>query len=148
MTEDEQLQIERSCERLVLQFAMFSDAGEFDRLATLFMQDGVYARPMDPSKHIVGPAAIVAAFRSRPAKVFRHPMANILIEAVSNEEARGHSYFTLLSGSGGSAPGPATADRKLLIGEYRDVFRKTAQGWQIQSRLGAMTLSLDLATPA
>jgi hypothetical protein len=128
--------IERACERLVLDFAYFSDRADYDSLAALFTPDGTMARPSgDP---LVGRPAILEAYRSRPSgRITRHVCTNIRITVESAERASGLTYAVVYSGDSSRAPEShfgIQADPRRLVGEFEDQFVKTAEGWRIAAR--------------
>ena len=117
---------ERECARLVLDFAYYSDHGEYESLAGLFAPDGVMQRPSgDP---IAGREAILNAYRSRPAgRMTRHICSNIRITVESGDRARAMTYAVVYS---------ATGDEKAeeRIGEFEDEFVRTSDGWKFAVR--------------
>ena len=120
------LTIERTCERLVLDFAYYSDHREYESLAELFASDGVMHRPNgDP---LTGSDAILQAYRSRPAgRVTRHVCSNIRITVQSPDRARGITYAVVYSASGSEK-----AEER--IGEFEDEFVRTSEGWRFAVR--------------
>ena len=122
----ETLTIERTCERLVLDFAYYSDHREYESLAELFASDGVMHRPNgDP---LTGSDAILQAYRSRPAgRVTRHVCSNIRITVQSPDRARGITYAVVYSASGSEK-----AEER--IGEFEDEFVRTSEGWRFAVR--------------
>ena len=120
------LAIERACERLVLDFAYFSDHREYEPLSQLCAADGIMKRPSgDP---VVGREAILQGYRSRPAgRMTRHVCSNIRITVESADKARGFTYAVVYS---------ATGDEKAeeRIGEFEDQFVRTSPGWRFASR--------------
>lgn len=128
------------CEQLIKQFALFNDMGEIDKLADLFVEDGLFARPLDPENPIVGRAAILEMFQSRPSRLSRHFMTNCVINLISDNEAEGTCYVQFLSTTNVDAPRPIECEPVIYVGEYRDAFVRTLAGWRFRSRRGAMTL--------
>jgi hypothetical protein len=136
MTETELLVIERACERLVLDSVAFNDALDFESFAGLFSAEGVMIRPA--GDELVGPAAILAAYRSKPAgRTTRHIVTNVRITVEASDRARGLSYAVVY---GANACGPTEgafgvrADPRQLVGEFEDEFILTAEGWRFRSR--------------
>ena len=123
---EDTLAIERACERLVLDFAYYSDHQEYESLAQLFAADGIMGRPgLVP---VVGRDAILQAYRARPAgRMTRHVCSNIQITAESADRAWGLTYAVVYS---------ATGDEKAQerIGEFEDQFVRTTDGWRFASR--------------
>lgn len=61
--------------------------------ADFFAENGSFARPMAPEKVIQGREAIRAALLTRPQTLLtKHLATNVMIDAVSRDEARGF-YF-------------------------------------------------------
>ncbi len=141
MNLQEQQSIELACSKLCNQFAVFNDAGRHDELVELFIEEGLYARPLDPENFVRGRAPILAAFKARPKdKVFRHLITNIVIDVLGENTAKGLCYVTLFSGS---TDNPAEkldfkANPSVLIGEYHDDFVLTDQGWRFAKRAGRL----------
>ena len=114
--------IERACERLVLDFAYFSDHREYESLGALFTEEGIMVRPS--GTRLEGRNAIVTAYRATPAdRITRHICTNIRITVESSDRARGTTYATVYSNS--STP---------KIGEFEDEFLRTPEGWRIAER--------------
>ena len=130
------ISIEQSCERLVLDFAYFSDHRENEELAELFTSDGTMTRPSGDT--LVGRPAILKEYQSRPAGRFtRHLCTNIRIVVESEDRARGLTYALVYSAVANEPPlqhfGRKVEPRQ-LIGEFEDEFVRTAAGWKIASR--------------
>ena len=92
-----QLRIERDCGRLPLLFARYADNGDHAALAALFTEDCEFARPFQPDHPFYGRERVQAIFRDRPPILVRHIVSNVLIEVVSETEARGTNYLAMLS---------------------------------------------------
>ena len=133
----DRLLIERACERLIVAYTHLIDFGEAARVAELFTEDGVWA---SPGARLDGQAAIRTAFAQRQANTSRrsrHVCTNIAIDAVSSEEARGLCYFTLWRADGVEGR-VARVDSPESVGEYRDTFVLTADGWRIKERIASL----------
>jgi hypothetical protein len=120
------LMIERACERLVLDFAYYSDHQEYESLVQLFAADGIMGRP--GAVPIVGRDAILQVYRARRAgRMTRHICSNIRITVESVDRARGLTYAVVYS---------ATGDEKAeeRIGEFEDQFVLTSEGWRFAIR--------------
>jgi hypothetical protein len=139
MDDNQRLLIERACERLVLQFAQYNDYKDHDALEALFTEDCEFARPLDPTHPYYGRAAVAGIFRNRKPIMTQHVMTNILIEVVSEDEARGRSYVTMVSN-----PDPDRGTPKegggIFFGAFDDVFVRTTDGWKFKSRHGSLAL--------
>jgi hypothetical protein len=131
----ETLAIERACERLILDFAYFSDHVQYESLVQLFTPDGVMHRPNGDL--LEGRDAILKAYRARPAgRITRHICTNIRISVESADSARGLTYAMLYSGNSNE---PANGHfgfkvEQQLVGEFEDEFVRTAEGWRIGIR--------------
>jgi SnoaL-like domain len=142
MTPEETLQIERTCERLVLDAGYLTDHQDYAGYAALFAPEGTLSRP--GGAPLVGPAAIQKSYESRPAtRITRHLCTNILVTVESAERARALTYVLLFTGNS-TEPAPdhfgRAADAKQLVGEFEDEFERTPQGWRIQSRQARFVL--------
>lgn len=134
-------EIERACTQVSVAYAVSVDSHDFDSFATLFTEDAVLE--LGPNR-FAGRDAIRAAVARHPAeRVSRHVFSNILIEAVSETEARGITYLTLYQGE--SDDGPISgAIAPALVGHYHDQFRRTDEGWKFARR----TLAVAFVDPA
>lgn len=135
------LDIEQACQRLVNEFAVFNDAGRFQELVELFTDDARYARPIAPDAFIVGKADILASFEARPKeRVGRHLITNVIIDVQDEMNASGFCYVTLYSGSTEHKAEKfgLQAQASQFIGEYRDRFVCTPQGWKFAERKGCI----------
>ena len=143
MSEDERRAIEADCERLIKQYINRNDAQDWAAVAALYTEDARFARPSNPGAFIEGRAAILASFTARPPRAQRHVMANIVIDVVSANEARGFSVIVLYMGdaaSAGSGHGglPVKDPKSPLIGSFTDKLVRTADGWRFAERVGGL----------
>jgi len=128
MKELEVLIIERACERLVLDFAFFSDHREFEALGALFTEQGTMTRPA--GNRLVGRAAIVKSYQARlPGRITRHICTNIRVTVESAERARGFTYAVVYSPGGNPR-----------FGEFVDEFLRTPEGWRIAPRIARFVI--------
>lgn len=144
LSDVEILVIERACEKLVYEFAETIDLRNERHLLNLFTEDATYTRPIEPDKIIAGRETIVKMFEARPTgRVSRHLCSNVRITADSATRAHGVSRVVLIAGPDQPPAHPQfgfKADARQLIGEYDDVFEKTADGWRFSSRRGRVIL--------
>jgi len=128
--------IERVCERLVLDFAHFSDSQDYESLANLFASNGTMVRPSGDL--LVGRTAIIQSYRARPAeRITRHVCTNIRIIVESSDRAHGLTYAVVYSANADQSPEAhfgVKADPRHLVGEFEDEFVRTEEGWRIASR--------------
>ena len=131
--------IRQACTDLIVRYAYLNDERRFDELAELFTDDAVLYRPSAPEQGIAGRAAILAAFRKRPADAMTfHVTSDVLVEVESAERAQARSRILMLAGTrpqdGSALPNDA---RPPVPGVFRDVFRLTDTGWKFAERRGA-----------
>jgi hypothetical protein len=141
MDDAQKLLIERACQRLVFEFALHADRGDYDKLGRLFAADGRFTRRGETFR---GPAAIADSvdqllqnWRSapkRPTWRVRHFCSNVLIDVRSAESALGSAYYTIYRYQGGPVDGVPPITGPALIGDYADEFTLTPDGWRFASR--------------
>ncbi|MCY1672620.1 nuclear transport factor 2 family protein [Novosphingobium sp. SL115] len=127
MTPDQRRAAEQDCARLIALYANLNDDARWDEVVALYAEDGVMFRPTAPDAGIEGRAAILAAFKARPARTTRHVCSNVVIDVDSENSARGTSAMLLFTGEG--AP---------LVGSFHDRFVRTAEGWRFAERRGSL----------
>ena len=124
---------------LIVRYASLNDAGDWDAVAALYTEDGRMSRPTSPDDFIVGRAAILAGFRSRPPRASRHFVANILITLEGDTRARASSQILLFTGAAADDGGlPIQSAAPPLIGSYDDTLVKTEDGWRFTQRRGRL----------
>jgi hypothetical protein len=128
MNRTRQILVEWECTRLVSLYANLNDGQRWEDLAALYAEDGWMTRPSDPNTRIVGPEAILAAFKARPPRTTRHICSNIVIDVESYEHARGESAMLLFTEFGPP-----------LVGSFYDRFVQTHDGWRFAERRGTLT---------
>lgn len=126
---DEVTSIERACERLVISYTHLVDGGRAADVADLFTEDGVWTAGRTRYE---GRSAIRAAFtrRQESDRTSRHVCTNLQIDVIDADRATGLVYLTLYRFDG---PGPAAPEAE-LVGDYRDVFVRTPEGWRFAER--------------
>jgi len=139
MNAAERQAIEWECTKLCHQFANLGDINDFRALSTLFTEDGSMSRPSVPDVDIKGRQTIINAFLKRPALVIRHIVSNVVIEVQSASEATGFSLIIFLAAPQSDALLPLVSG-PIQVGEFRDKFVKTADGWKFQQRKGKLAL--------
>jgi ketosteroid isomerase-like protein len=131
------------CERLIHLYAMLSDAGDFQAVASLFTKGAVFAPPSDPDTLVTGRDAILAAHLGRPPRFTRHMIASVVITVQYPDRAIGHSYLSLHTAQDASQDTgrlPAAADPAYLIGAFQDKFAIEEGVWKFAERRGALVL--------
>lgn len=134
MTNDaiETLLAERAIERLIIEYAALNDAGDWDAVTALYAPNGRMSRPTAPDVFIAGREAILAAFKSRPARRSRHIVANVRAH-VAGTCATATSQILLFTAAG-AAP---------LVGSYHDKLEWTEAGWRFVERAGSLDFPPD-----
>lgn len=127
MTDLQTLLDERAIERMILDYAAFNDAGDWDAVAAMYVPHGRMSRPTAPDAFIEGADAILAAFKARPARKSRHVVANIRV-ALAGDTASATSQILLFTAAG----------EPPLVGTYADRLERTADGWRFAERRGSL----------
>ena len=146
MRDKKRHRIERECGKLPLLFAKYADNGDYEAIAELFAEDCVYARPFQPGVEHRGRETVRTMFRDRPPILVRHVVSNVLVEVISDTEARGTNYVTMLSNHASIEP-PQEAGG-IYVGEFTDHYVKARDGWKFQSRHGIIVLTQGVPKPA
>jgi ketosteroid isomerase-like protein len=118
------------CERLSIAFANNIDRRDYPAVLDLFVDDAIVDRT---GTIISGKPALSAWLESRPVDIVsRHICSNIDIVQSGPGEAEGLTYFTFYKAA--AAADICEIDGPEMIGEYRDTFTLTAQGWKFLTR--------------
>jgi hypothetical protein len=130
----ERLLVERECERLVTLYCHYVDHGEAERIAELFSEDG---RWRGPGISMVGIDELRKGFAARQAnraRMSRHVCNNFVLDVIDENEATGVVYLTLYRHDGEEERAVSPLQGPAMVGEYRDRFVRTPQGWRIADR--------------
>ena len=141
LTAIERAAIGWECERLIHLYSMLNDAGDFQAMADMFVEDGVFARPSQGDVLIRGRDAILAAYTSRPPRFTRHMITTIAVTVEDADNATAHSYLSLHTGQPGDGL-PRPAEPTYLIGDFRDRLVRTHGEWKFKERLGSLALKV------
>ena len=134
MDQSENILIERDCERLVTAYCHHVDHGEAERIAQLFSEDGVWTSPevtMDGREAI---RKAMAVRQANAARMSRHVCNNFLLNIIDADHAEGTVYLTLYRHDGKEGRALSPLEGPAMVGEYRDQFVRTAEGWRISRR--------------
>src|ERR1700742_389366 len=136
MEELDRTLVERSCERLIMEYGRLVDFGEAASVADLFTED---ARWRGTDLLLDGREEIRAWFVKREAvarRVSRHVFTNVMIDVVSPTEATGLSYMINFrhDREEGDDSLPVVMEEPKWVGDVRDGFRLTEAGWRFSSR--------------
>ena len=140
MTPLDILAIEHACEKLCRLFANYSDQSAYRDICNLLTEDGIYCRPSVPDVEIIGREALYEAFLKRPPLVIRHIVSNCVITVESPTTATGFSYIQYLAAPDKGEPLPREAG-PFNIGEFRDRYVLTDDGWKFSERRGQLALT-------
>jgi hypothetical protein len=136
VTDLERMLIEHACTKLQRQYGVFADHGDVEGFTHLFAPDGSVSVPEAPP--FVGHEAIRASILALGAQgvTMRHVLTNNVVDVIDAETAQGVSYLTVWNSR---APADAQGMRPVAlpatVGEYRDTFRLTPDGWRFQTRV-------------
>jgi hypothetical protein len=139
------LLIEQECGKLPLLFAKYADGGDHAALAALFVEECEFARPFQPDHPFYGRDRVQAIFRDRPPILVRHIVTNVMVEVLSETEAKGTNYLAMLSSHASVVP-PQEAGA-LYVGGFEDEYVNTADGWKFKRRAGRVVLHQGGAMP-
>jgi len=133
MTEDQEAAIERACAKLAIAFTNHVDNRRADEAAEVFAVDGEFERR---GETLAGREEIRATLKARPATMLsRHLCANLAIDVIDADNARGVvSFAVYMHNFAEGEQGPAPLRDAEAIGEYHDVYVRTAEGWRIKRR--------------
>jgi hypothetical protein len=129
------LEVERACLRVITELALHTDAGDYARALDLFTDDAVMDRD---GERFVGMDELRAAYAARPVlRLTRHVLSNTVVRVIGPDEAESISYVTVYRHRmlrSDEAP-PYSLSGADVLGEYRDRFRHTSQGWKLAARI-------------
>ncbi len=136
----DRLLAERDIARLIVDFGLFNDAGDWAAASGTFAADGKFTRPTggDP---IVGREAIRASFEARPPRKSCHLITNVTVDVASDTEATARCTLVLYA----APAGETVAGSPALVGGYRDRLVRTPDGWKFAERVGFLDLKVNLA---
>ncbi len=144
MDDQERLLIERACERIVTLYCHYVDHGEAGRIADLFSKDGVWRSPEITMDGIDEVRAGFARRQANRARMSRHVCNNCVIDVIDEDHAEGLVYLTLYRHDGKEGRRLSPLEGPQLVGEYRDKFVRTPDGWRFAEReIGVSFLRQD-----
>jgi hypothetical protein len=134
---------------VIASLALVSDMGDIEEWGLLFAEDADYTiggRPFEK-----GRAAIVESGRQRrmkgthgPGSNNRHLSASVLVRSTGPDTAEAVSYLAMYKDlpreADGYEPenlgndGEVKSPELLVLGTYRDRFRRTSDGWKVTHR--------------
>ena len=130
-----------ACRQLIEHSAYLTDTKDFEAYAALFTEDGQLTRP--GGQPLVGRAAMVESYRSRPAeRMTRHMVGHCVMEQMGEGRVRAITSVLLWSTTV-SQPVEAfgrKAEPRQALGEYCDDLVLTPEGWRIAKRESSFLL--------
>jgi SnoaL-like protein len=135
---------------VIASLALLSDMGDIDEWGMLFTEDADYTTASGAGWH--GRAEIVESGRQRrargthgPGSDNRHLSASVVVRSTGPDTAEAESYLAMYKdlipegddhlAEGPGAEGPNEKSPELLVlGYYRDRFRRTSEGWKVAHR--------------
>ena len=121
---------ERACTRLIMDYAVYRDAGEARRYADLFTENGSLSLLGQTWQ---GRDAIYERMVNAEPQRSVHLMSTVRVYPESQTTARGVSYAEVYI-EGETDSGPVETAGFMAIGRYIDRFERTPEGWKIAER--------------
>jgi hypothetical protein len=126
---------------VIASLALLSDMGDIDEWGMLFAEDADYTTATGSGWH--GRADIVESGRQRrargthgPGSNNKHLSASVLVRSTGPDTAEAESYLAMykdLEPEGEEGQGEKSPEL-LVLGYYRDRFRRTSDGWKVAHR--------------
>jgi hypothetical protein len=135
---------------VIASLALVSDMGDIEEWGMLFTEDADYTIRGRPFEN--GRAAIVESGRQRrmrgthgPGSNNRHLSASVVVRSTGPDTAEAVSYLAMYKDLPPEGEGPEpgnpgndgemmTSPELLVLGTYRDRFRRTSDGWKVTHR--------------
>ena len=137
----EQALIQHECAQLILHYAHLNDLGDWHGLAQTFTEDASFARPSAPDEIIRGRDRILESFLARMPGQTVHVVSNIMVTAISPNEAKSRCTIQLFQATDKAEGEVATHRRETpLIGGPLDHLRLTDGQWLFSERRGFLTI--------
>jgi hypothetical protein len=133
MDDTARLAAERACEALIIAYTHLADRfGDRAELPGLFTDDGIWE---SDDVRLEGRAQLEEFFgRVEADRSTRHVSSNVAVRVTGDGTAEGLSYFTLYRHIGEKPRVPDLDGQPVIVGQYRDRFVRTADGWRIAHR--------------
>lgn len=138
MTNIDRFIAEHACERLIKRFAVLNDENRYEEMVQMFTEDGSFARPSQPENLISGRQALLESFQSRPLRLSRHFISNVVVDIKSETTATALSYVLLFT----SEADAKEASAPYLFGRFKDRFKCVNGEWLFAQRLGSIDLKI------
>ena len=145
LSADERNQILTACQRLSLDYCHYADHCQMNAFSELFGDEGEL---VVAGASTVGAKAIYKNLTSTPRGEMQsiHAITNLRLDVVSATEAKGVVYITAYVAAKKDGVGSAAVITPMAVGQYEDVYKKTADGWRFARR--AFSPLIAAAPPA
>lgn len=138
MDEIERMLAERACMKLMVDYNDHIDSHQTDSFLSLWIEDCAFALVVPkPGYEVRGHDGLRTAMDKiiiGSDRVRRHLLANPKVEILGPDTAAGFCIGLAVSGPVGKSSLPVPLAGIELVGEYRDHYRRTANGWKIARR--------------
>lgn len=143
MDEDRRRAIEWDCTRTLTRFINALDAGDYETMAGLMAENGVWVRPGGDA---TGPAGLLEAMQDRPrGLIVRHVVSNVLIEVIDEDNATGITYLTVYRHHGPPPEkGPARLAGAHMVGVSYNRLVRESGGWRISEKRTSRTFDAEV----
>ncbi|MCP5185317.1 MAG: nuclear transport factor 2 family protein [Pseudomonadales bacterium] len=127
--------VEAACQRLIMDYAWYRDHPDAEAYGNLFTEDGTLTLFGETFR---GRDAIRQRLISPTGGGTLHQVTTLRVRQTGPDSAEGQSYVTVYVFARGDDPHvvPGFAG----VGEYHDLYQRTADGWRIASRTLKMRL--------
>jgi hypothetical protein len=127
---------ERSCERLLVEYAWLIDSGSASKVGDLVTEQATWTGA--DGGGMVGRDEIRRAFEGRERltrRLSRHVVTNVRIDVADDDHASGTAYLVQYrhDAADGPAVAPAAMEPPKFVGDYHLTFLRTDDGWRIDS---------------
>lgn len=147
MNELDKMLIERECHRLMVDYNIYNDTLDIEAFLTLWTEDCVFSRVVpEPVFEVSGHAGLRAAMDQiivHSDRLRRHLLVNPRITVHGPDDAEGFCIGLAIYGPTGDRSLPVAMGGVELVGEYRDQYRRTSEGWKIARRELTRVIDLD-----
>ena len=142
MDEDRRRAIEWDCTQTLTRFVNALDAGDYETMAGLMAENGVWKRA---GGNAVGPSGLLEAVRDRPRDlIIRHVISNVAIEVIDEDNAIGITYLTVYRHSGPPPDdGPAPLAGAHMVGVSHNRLVREPGGWRISQKRTSRTFDAE-----
>ena len=142
MNENWRRAIEWDCTQTLTRFINALDAGDYETMAGLMAENGVWMRP---GGNAIGPAGLLKAMKDRPRDlIIRHVISNVVIEVIDEDNATGITYLTVYRHHGAPPEkGPAPLTGAHMVGVSHNCLVREPGGWRIREKRTSRTFDAE-----